>query len=40
LAGASVSVPAAASVSAVDAERLKLGLGSLDNLSAAPEWRD
>ena len=40
LAGASVSVPAATSVSAVDAERLKLGLGSLDNLSSTSEWRD
>ena len=40
LAGSSVSVPAATSISAVDAERLKLGLGSLDNLSATPAWRD
>jgi hypothetical protein len=40
LAGASVSVPAAAPVSDVDAERLKLGLSSLDSLSATPEWRD
>ena len=40
LANAAVSLPAAAPVSAVDAERLKLGLGSLDNLPASPEWRD